>query len=357
MSLNRRRFLRLGGLAYGAAALNPKWVLGGRVDPSAIAVVGAAEETAYGRGAILGLEEAERSAELLRRPVRVVRADAADGRGFPRMARELRDRGVVAVVGALPEGEHGPFERAMASVGLIVLDARPVRPESTTVPDVFRTGLPATAYGLALLTALVAAEPGWRWGVVAEETAARQLLDRVRAVLGSERWPMETQDGSTALPVEAFDAVVRVWGGRGGDSGGSGRPVVRIDPSAFRPPPPVAGRSAVLWDDALFRYGAEQLNDRFIRRFGVGMTDGAWSAWMAVKALSEAVLRSRTASRAEVVHLLGGDRAAFDGHKGGPLSFSAGGGALAQPLYVVGGAEGPVEVDWWTVEEPDEQGF
>lgn len=107
----------------------------------------------------------------------------------------------------------------------------------------------------------------------------------------------------------------------------------------------VPGYRAVLWDPGLFRYGAEQLNERYRRRFAAGMTGEAWAGWMAVKAVSEAILRARHGGRAGVIERLGGARVAFDGHKGVPLDFTGPGATLAQPVYVIG--EGStMQVDW-----------
>lgn len=107
----------------------------------------------------------------------------------------------------------------------------------------------------------------------------------------------------------------------------------------------IPAAEVVLWEPRLFRYGAEQLNERYRRRFGTGMTGEAWAGWMAVKALTEAALRAGDGGPAALLERLGGSRSAFDGHKGTPLAFTAPGGTLAQPLYVIGPGE-PREVAW-----------
>jgi hypothetical protein len=92
------------------------------------------------------------------------------------------------------------------------------------------------------------------------------------------------------------------------------------------------GARVVDWHPNLVRYGAEQLNQRFLRRFGQPMDEAAWRGWMAVKAVTETALRSP-----------GGDLAAplanlrFDGHKGEPLEFDPEDHHLRQPVYVVDG--------------------
>lgn len=98
-----------------------------------------------------------------------------------------------------------------------------------------------------------------------------------------------------------------------------------------------AGDSIVLWHPALGRYGATQLNERFARRFGAGMDEHAWAAWLAVKILSEAWLRARSAEPDALRAYLTSARARFDGHKGAPLYFAAD-GRLVQPVYRLNGA-------------------
>jgi hypothetical protein len=89
------------------------------------------------------------------------------------------------------------------------------------------------------------------------------------------------------------------------------------------------------WHPDLERFGAEQLNERFRRRFGAPMDEGAWHGWMAVKIATELALQippgtSRT--------LIGALRiSVFDGHKGAQLRFDPRDHYLLQPVYLVDG--------------------
>lgn len=89
-----------------------------------------------------------------------------------------------------------------------------------------------------------------------------------------------------------------------------------------------------LWPPPHERFGAAQLNERFHRRFGYEMTDDAWAGWLAVKVVTESVLRARTTDPAVLSEWLGGAAAIFDGHKGAPLRFNAA-RRLAHPRYRV----------------------
>src|SRR5690606_27524379 len=54
----------------------------------------------------------------------------------------------------------------------------------------------------------------------------------------------------------------------------------------------VKGDSVLSWHPSLVRYGARQVNDRFRTESGREMmTAAAWTAWLAVKVLSEAAMR------------------------------------------------------------------
>lgn len=104
-----------------------------------------------------------------------------------------------------------------------------------------------------------------------------------------------------------------------------------------------ARADALLWHESLFRYGAQQLNERFRRRFGRAMDEHAWAAWFALKVVAEAALRSRSDDPAALAGWLLEPRARFDGHKGAPLFFDPN-RVLVQPTYRVA-ADGIRELD------------
>ena len=113
---------------------------------------------------------------------------------------------------------------------------------------------------------------------------------------------------------------------------------LRVHPAAAttaRAALPDATSRVELWHASLERFGAEQLNQRFMRRFGVAMDSDAWAGWIAMKIVSECALRAEDTSPIALRRALADPKAHFDGHKGRPLSFDPHDGALIQPLYVV----------------------
>ena len=95
-------------------------------------------------------------------------------------------------------------------------------------------------------------------------------------------------------------------------------PIVTIN-QTFRLSPNVKGK--VAWHPKLTKFGAGELNERFARETKHEMDEQAWLGWVAVKIVSEAMLRGREVGKIKV-----------DGHKGVPLYFDAS-GRLVQPLY------------------------
>ncbi len=86
------------------------------------------------------------------------------------------------------------------------------------------------------------------------------------------------------------------------------------------------------WHSGLMKFGAEELNVRFRRRFGQPMDERSWHGWVAVKCAVELALRYPGGDPRERI----GDLR-LDGHKGMMLSFDPRDGHLVQPVYLVDG--------------------
>ena len=85
----------------------------------------------------------------------------------------------------------------------------------------------------------------------------------------------------------------------------------------------ISPKEKTAWHPSLEKYGAGELNERFLRETRHPMDEAAWLGWVAVKIAAEAALRNQEISKIKI-----------DGHKGVPLRFDAD-RMLIQPLYVV----------------------
>jgi ABC transporter substrate binding protein (PQQ-dependent alcohol dehydrogenase system) len=102
-------------------------------------------------------------------------------------------------------------------------------------------------------------------------------------------------------------------------------------------PRPVIGAAGLVptaWSWTWERYGAPQVSHRFKKRAGRDMTETDWAAWLAVRALDDALRESHaTTSEAADKYLLGPDMN-IDGAKGPPLSFRSWDHQLRQPILL-----------------------
>ena len=95
------------------------------------------------------------------------------------------------------------------------------------------------------------------------------------------------------------------------------------------------GLAAAGWHWAWERHGAPQLEKRFRKKAKRPMRDFDWAAWMAVKAVVEAVLRTEGGDFAAVRDYLLGDEIVLDGFKGNRLNFRPWNRQLRQPLLLI----------------------
>lgn len=102
-------------------------------------------------------------------------------------------------------------------------------------------------------------------------------------------------------------------------------------------PRPVIGATGLVpaaWDWTWDRYGAPQVSHRFERAADRRMTSTDWAAWIAVRALADAIQGSGGSDTAAVDTYLLGPKLSIDGAKGPPLSFRAWDHQLRQPILL-----------------------
>lgn len=102
-------------------------------------------------------------------------------------------------------------------------------------------------------------------------------------------------------------------------------------------PRPVIGTQGLIataWHRTHEQWGAVQLQNRFKTLAGRWMEEEDYAAYLAVRALGEAVTRTQSQELATVqAHLLS-DKFALQGYKSNPLSFRAWDGQLRQPVLL-----------------------
>jgi ABC transporter substrate binding protein (PQQ-dependent alcohol dehydrogenase system) len=104
-------------------------------------------------------------------------------------------------------------------------------------------------------------------------------------------------------------------------------------------PRPVAGTHglvATAWSPVSEQWGATQLQSRFLKQAGRRMGALDYAAWVAVRSVGEAAIRSRSADPAAILAYLRGPEFALSAFKGQGQSFRAWDGQMRQPILIAG---------------------
>jgi len=112
----------------------------------------------------------------------------------------------------------------------------------------------------------------------------------------------------------------------------------RAVPYATIRPRPVIGATGLVptaWSWSWDRFGAPQVSHRFAKRAERTMEAADWAAWVAVRALADAIRESKADTTEGVDRYLLGPAMNVDGAKGPPLSFRAWDHQLRQPILLV----------------------
>ena len=88
------------------------------------------------------------------------------------------------------------------------------------------------------------------------------------------------------------------------------------------------------WHWTWERHGGPQLSQRFERRVGRPMESRDWAAWAAVKAVIEAVARTKSTKTAALKGFLTSNDFILDAYKGTPASFRPWDHQLRQPILL-----------------------
>lgn len=96
-----------------------------------------------------------------------------------------------------------------------------------------------------------------------------------------------------------------------------------------------ARQRASAWEATLDRYGARELNSRYLARWDAPMEPAAWTAYQAVKLLYEAAFFSGSLDADELIAHLENPQTVFDVYKGIGTSFRPWDHQLRQSLYLI----------------------
>ena len=155
-----------------------------------------------------------------------------------------------------------------------------------------------------------------------------KIVERKPFVLSND--PRQRDQGNVALLTAGADHdVVFV-----ADSDGEFARSVPYRTVRSRPVVGAEGLAAAAWSWAWERHGAPQLNARLEKHAARKMADPDWAAWMAVKAVVEAVVRTHNAPFAALAKYIRGEDVTLDGFKGNRLGFRAWDNQLRQPMLL-----------------------
>ncbi|MFZ2726141.1 MAG: ABC transporter substrate-binding protein [Methylococcaceae bacterium] len=102
-------------------------------------------------------------------------------------------------------------------------------------------------------------------------------------------------------------------------------------------PRPVIGTQGLIataWHKTHDQWGATQIQHRFLKAANRPMEEQDYSAYLAVRAIGEAVTRTKAGDAQTLKQYLLSDKFALQGYKGNPLSFRAWDGQLRQPILL-----------------------
>lgn len=155
-----------------------------------------------------------------------------------------------------------------------------------------------------------------------------KIVDRRQFVLSND--PRQRDQGNVALLSAGaeYDAVFVA------DSDGEFARSVSYRTVRARPVVGSEGLVGMAWHWSWDRYGASQLNGRLGKLTGRRMAGSDWAAWMAVKAIVEAVVRTHSAAFPKLVTFLKSEEITLDGFKGSRLGFRPWDNQLRQPILL-----------------------
>ncbi|MGF1642319.1 MAG: ABC transporter substrate-binding protein [Thiotrichales bacterium] len=312
-------------------------------------------------GAEVALRDARFATAALGIRIELRRHTVADDAALTAALKTLRDEGVDLVLLDVP----GAAVKALASatkgqdVLLFNLSAPDDELRQKSCQGNLLHVLPSHAMRMDALAQFLVSKK-WRdvlvlQGPLEDDAALGRAFDRAAKRFGlkvAERKPFtlgrdprqRNQNNIALLTSGARHDVVVVL-----DSDGE---FAREVPYHTQLPRPVVGSAGLVadgWSWAWDRHGAPQLNGRFQKHAQRWMTQYDWAAWMATKAIAEALQRTESTEFGPLRDFILGEQIVLDGFKGYPLSFRGWNRQLRQPVFLT--------TTNWVIERAPIEGF
>lgn len=276
----------------------------------------------------------------------IERAEAVDGGGLVAEIKRLQSRGIrfflldapgpaVAEVAAATRGQELLLFNVSASEDSLRLAQCQDQLLHTVPSDAMRTDalaqyLVSRKWRKVLLLQGPGAEDE-RLAAAFARAAKRfglRIVDTRRFVLSND--PRQREQGNVALLTAGSDYDAIFVADRDGEFA-RGLPYRSVLP---RPVVGSEGLVATAWHWSWERHGAPQLSARFEKLAGRRMGEADWAAWIAGKAIVEAMQRTGGADFRKLAAYIRGNEIAIDGFKGGKLSFRPWNHQLRQPMLI-----------------------
>jgi ABC transporter substrate binding protein (PQQ-dependent alcohol dehydrogenase system) len=301
-------------------------------------------------GARLGLQDARDVGRAVGTDFRLIEAGAPDAEALVQRARRMvREKGAAFLIADLPPEALLKVADALEDEPALLLNvsARADRlreedcrrnvahvvPSRRMLPDALAQGL--AERGWTRLLVLQGPSPADAEAAEAMARAAArfglEIVARRRFELTSD--PRRRDQSNVALMTARPEAdVIHVV-----DSQGEFARLVPYRTARPRPVTGDAGLSPVAWHWSWDRYGAPQVQHRFERLAPSRRMDGRrWAAWVAMKAVMQAALRSDSQDFAAMRAFLMDPALRLDGSKGAAMSFRPWNRQLRQPVLLAG---------------------
>ena len=297
-------------------------------------------------GAELGLADGQQIGRVIGANFKLARKEGASVDELSATIREWVGQGVHFVVADLPAASLLALADSISGEPVLLFNA--TAPDDNLRAGDCRANVAHIYPSYLMLTdALTQYLAVRKWleilvlqGPLPEDAALATALERsaqrfgaeisdVRPFLLTNDPRMRDQSNVALLTAGADYDVVYV-----ADSDGEFGRYVPYQTNAPRPVVGTTGLVADAWHWSWERQGAPQVNSRFEQLAGRRMTGQDWGAWIAIKAVVQGVLRSKSTEFTAIRDFLFSDRLNLDGTKGSPMSFRAWDHQLRQPLLV-----------------------